>query len=89
MLTQRSLSVFACSLGLSLGCSRPTDRIQSPTDGSCPILIHKGPLETCADMPWKVLAEIRINNTPTATESVSMLDEAGRAAPFDCGAPAN
>jgi hypothetical protein len=58
-------------------------------DGSCPSLIHQGPLETCADMPWTVLAEIRISNTPTATESVSMLDEAGRAAPFDCGAPAN
>jgi hypothetical protein len=40
-------------------------------------------------MPWKVLAEIRISNTPTATESVTMLDEAGRAAPFDCRTPSN
>jgi hypothetical protein len=53
-------------------------------DGECPVVVHQGPLETCADMKYELLAEVRFSGEPRGEETVETIDASGARAPFDC-----
>ncbi len=55
-------------------------------DGSCPVRVHQGPFEVCADMKWKRALEIPLRGEPRVAETAFHVGEDGSRAPVDCTA---
>lgn len=54
------------------------------SDGACGEMIFQGPLQTCPDAKWSLLADIAVKGEPIMTEGVLEVDAKGLAKPFDC-----
>ena len=54
------------------------------SDGSCGEMIFQGPLQTCPDAKWTLLADIAVKGEPIMTEGVVEVDAKDQAKAFDC-----
>ncbi len=54
------------------------------SDGACGALIFQGPLQTCPDAKWALLADIAVKGEPVMSERVVEIDAKEQAKPFDC-----
>ena len=52
--------------------------------GSCGDLVFQGPLQTCPDAKWTLLADLKVKGEPVMTEAVLELDAKDQPKPFDC-----
>jgi hypothetical protein len=46
--------------------------------------VFQGPLQTCPDAKWSLLADLPIEGEPVMTEAVLDVDAKDQARPFDC-----